>query len=130
MKGGGSEYRAVLRTESDEGSERIIAKAERAADGKYCFEKEGVKFRIKAEADRLLIERGGEMSYTLTLRRGQKTKVRILTSFGEVDATAGVTRMQTEERDGRLDVFCEYNLDFAGYTQYHTIHFSVKSNER
>lgn len=130
MKGGGSEYRAVLRTESDEGSERIIAKAERAADGKYCFEKEGVKFRIKAEADRLLIERGGEMSYTLTLRRGQKTKVRILTSFGEVDATAGVTRMQTDERDGRLDVFCEYNLDFAGYTQHHAIHFSVKSNER
>lgn len=130
MKGGGSEYRAVLRTESDEGSERIIAKAERAADGKYCFEKESVKFRIKAEADRLLIERGGEMSYTLTLRRGQKTKVRILTSFGEVDATASVTRMQTDERAGRLDVFCEYNLDFAGYTQYHTIHFSIKSNER
>ncbi len=130
MKGGESEYRAVLHTESDEGSERIIAKAERAADGKYCFEKEGVKFRIKAEADRLLIERGGEMSYTLTLRRGQKTKVRILTSFGEVDATAGVTRMQTDERDGRLDVFCEYNLDFAGYTQHHAIHFSVKSNER
>lgn len=130
MKGGESEYRAVLHTESDEGSERIIAKAERAADGKYCFEKESVKFRIKAEADRLLIERGGEMSYTLTLQRGQKTKVRILTSFGEVDATAGVKRMQTEERDGRLDVFCEYNLDFAGYTQYHAIHFSVKSNER
>ena len=130
MKGGESEYRAVLHTESDEGSERIIAKAERAADGKYCFEKEGVKFRIKAEADRLLIERGGEMSYTLTLQRGQKTKVRILTSFGEVDATASVTRMQTDERDGRLDVVCEYNLDFAGYTQYHAIHFSVKSNER
>ncbi len=130
MKGGENKYRAVLRTESDEGSERIIAKAERMEDGAYCIEKEGVKFRIKAETDRLLIERGGEMSYTLTLRRGQKTKVRILISFGEVDATAGVKRMQTEERDGRLDVFCEYNLDFAGYTQYHTIHFSVKSNER
>lgn len=130
MKGGGSEYRAVLRTESDEGSERIIAKAERAADGAYSFEKEGVKFRIKAAADRLLIERGGEMSYTLTLRRGQETKVRILTSFGEVNATASVTRMQTDERAGRLDVVCEYNLDFAGYTQYHTIHFSIKSNER
>lgn len=130
MKGGECEYRAVLRTESDEGSERIIAKAERAEDGAYSFEKEGVKFRIKAEEDRLLIERGGEMAYALTLRRGQKTKVRILTSFGEVDAAASVKRMQTEERDGQLDVFCEYNLDFAGYTQYHAIRFSVKSNER
>lgn len=130
MKGGGREYRAVLRTESDEGSERIIAKAERTEDGAYSFEKEGVKFRIKAEEDRLLIGRGGEMAYVLMLRRGQKTKVRILTSFGEVDATASVKRMQTEEREGRLDVFCEYNLDFAGYTQYHAIHFSVKSNER
>lgn len=130
MKSGTAEYKAVLRTQSEEGTERIIAKAERTADGAYCFEKEGVKFRIKAEEKRLLIERSGEMAYGLVLMRGQKTKVRISTSFGEVDAETSVKQMNMEEADDRLDVSCKYVLDFSGYAQYHEIHFSVKSNER
>ena len=126
MKGGTAEYKAVLRTQSEEGTERIIAKAERTADGAYSFEKEGVMFRVKATGDRVLIERRGEMAYELTLLSGQKTKVRIMTSFGEVDAQATVKRLQVQEADGRTDISCDYVLDFSGYAQYHEIHFSAK----
>lgn len=130
MEGGLTGYRAVLRTKSEEGTERIITKGRSPEDGVFLFEKEGVTFRIHVQKDAITVGRGGEMAYELELKRDAETEVTIVTSFGEVKATARVKEMQVRESDGQTEAECEYTLDFSGYTQNHAIHFSAKRNER
>ncbi len=119
--------KVLLRTESEEGTQRIAAQAEwTETEGglSFFFEKEGAAFTVRPGIP-ARIERMGGLRYVLELDPDRETDAVIASPYGELSAKVRVRRAAFDKDAHRLQFFCEYALDFSGEVHAHTVAFTA-----
>lgn len=121
-----TEWRAVLRTEDEEGAERLCVSARRRGD-RFVFGRGGDWFAVllpRGAPPRIL--RRGELRYRLVLDERCETHACIHTAYGSFAVRVRTLCAQVREGGGGCMLHCEYVLDFSGYERRCRVTFSAR----
>ena len=111
--------------------QKIAATAEEstgAAGQVFRFRSDGAAFVFRF-AERVVIERSGDIRYRIELDPDKKTYTEIVTEYGFLSAEVNTLRAEIQRKNG-FHFKGEYELHFDGYTQRHEVSFFALSHGR
>lgn len=122
-----AEWRAVLRTEDEEGSERLCLSARRRGD-RFVFGREGDWFTVfLPQGAPPRISRRGSLCYRLVLDEGRETDACVRSAYGSFGVRVRTLCARVRRGRGICSLQCEYVLDFSGYERRCSVTFSARA---
>lgn len=121
-----AEWRAVLRTEDEDGAERLCVSARRRGN-RFVFREEGDWFTVfLPQGAPPRISRRGGLCYRLVLDERRETEACVRTAYGNFGVRVRTVSVQVREEGVRCTLRCEYVLDFSGYERRCRVTFAAR----